>query len=455
MRLWHFLKEHMQCHLRQEVCENGTSATYGELIAFAESFAARLTGFRSCAVLCGSEMAASAALLSCFAAGVTAVPLSARYGEAHCQKILDTVSPDALITDTGGELRVTRLCGFGYREPLCRPALIMCTSGTTGTPKGAMLTESNVMTNVADIAAYFRLSADDRLLIARPLYHCAVLTGEWLTALVQGAGIRFYSGEYHPAFVLKLLKEHGITAFGGTPTWLSAMARFRRNGEGDSLRYIVVSGECLSAKTGLRIADAFKNAAIFHVYGLTEAGPRVAYLPPALFSGNADCVGVPLRSVSLRILADDGSPVKTGETGTLWVKGGNVMAGYYNDPDKTAEVIRDGWLCTGDLARFTEKGLLKILGRRDGLIIRAGMNIYPQEIEAALKADARVRELYVRGKKDAHDRTQIVLHIAGAFADTAEVRAMCRARLPAFQVPNEICLTDELPKNGSGKIIRR
>ena len=282
-----------------------------------------------------------------------------------------------------------------------------------------------------------------------------MLTGEWLTALVQGAGIRFYSGEYHPAFVLKLLKEHGITAFGGTPTWLSAMARFRRNGEGDSLRYIVVSGECLSAKTGLRIADAFKNAAIFHVYGLTEAGPRVAYLPPALFSGNADCVGVPLRSVSLRILADDGSPVKTGETGTLWVKGGNVMAGYYNDPDKTAEVIRDGWLCTGDLARFTEKGLLKILGRRDGLIIRAGMNIYPQEIEAALKADARVRELYVCGKKDAHDRTQIVLHIAGAFADTAEVRAMCRARLSAFQVPNEICLTDELPKNGSGKIIRR
>ena len=235
MRLWHFLKEHMQCHLRQEVCENGTSATYGELIAFAESFAARLTGFRSCAVLCGSEMAASAALLSCFAAGVTAVPLSARYGEAHCQKILDTVSPDALITDTGGELRVTRLCGFGYREPLCRPALIMCTSGTTGTPKGAMLTESNVMTNVADIAAYFRLSADDRLLIARPLYHCAVLTGEWLTALVQGAGIRFYLGEYHPAFVLKLLKEHGITAFGGTPTWLSAMARFREKRRGRQL----------------------------------------------------------------------------------------------------------------------------------------------------------------------------------------------------------------------------
>ena len=455
MKLWNYLKNKMQQNLQQKVCEGNASMTFEEMIVFAEEFSKELKGFRCCAILCQSEMAASMALLSCFAAGVTALPLSQRYGELHCNKILDVISPDAVITDQDGELQIFNIKDSTYVEPDVHPALIMCTSGTTGVPKGAMLTETNVMTNVSDIAEYFNILSSDSILISRPLYHCAVVTGEFLTALVKGTKVRFYSGTFNPAVVLKMLKDYDITAFCGTPTLLSLMARFKRKNDEDNLKHICISGECMSIETGLSIAEAFPNAEIYHIYGLTEACPRVAYLPPSKFKENADCVGVPLRSVSLKIVSDDGGLVGKNEIGVLWVKGDNVMAGYYKNPQKTNEVLKDGWLCTGDLALFTDEGFLKIKGRNDDLIIKAGMNIYPQEIESALKLDYRVKDVFVRGYTDDKLGVQIELNITGDFSDVSEVKDLCRINLSAYQVPTRINLLDEIPKNGSGKIIRR
>ena len=456
MKLWNYLKNKMQKNLQQEVCEGNTSMTFEEMIVFAEEFSKELKGFRCCAILCRSEMAASMALLSCFAAGVAALPLSQRYGELHCNKILDAIGVDAVITDQDGDFRIVYIKDSTYVEPDVHPALIMCTSGTTGVPKGAILTETNVMTNVSDIAEYFNIDSSDALLISRPLYHCAVLTGEFLTALVKGTKIRFYSGTFNPAVVLKMLKDYDITAFCGTPTLLSMMARFKRKSDADVLKHICISGECMSMETGLSIAEAFPDAEIYHIYGLTEACPRVAFLPPSKFKENADCVGVPLRSVSLKIVsADGGRLVRKNEIGVLWVKGDNVMAGYYKNPQKTNEVLKDGWLCTGDLALFTDEGFLKIKGRNDDLIIKAGMNIYPQEIESALKLDYRVKDVFVRGYTDDKLGVQIELNITGDFSDVSEVKDLCRINLSAYQVPTRINLLDEIPKNGSGKIIRR
>lgn len=455
MKLWNYLKNKMQKNLQQEVCEGNTSMTFEEMIVFAEEFSKELKGFRCCAILCRSEMAASMALLSCFAAGVAALPLSQRYGELHCNKILDEIEPDAVITDQDGEFQIVYIKDSTYVEPDVHPALIMCTSGTTGVPKGAILSEINVMTNVSDIAEYFDICSSDSILISRPLYHCAVLTGEFLTALVKGTKVRFYSGTFNPAVVLKMLKDYDITAFCGTPTLLSLMARFKRKNDEDNLKHICISGECMSIETGLSIAEAFPNAEIYHIYGLTEACPRVAYLPPSKFKENADCVGIPLRSVSLKIVSADGSLVGENEIGVLWVKGDNVMAGYYKNPQKTNEVLKDGWLCTGDLALFTDEGFLKIKGRNDDLIIKAGMNIYPQEIESALKLDYRVKDVFVRGYTDDKLGVQIELNITGDFSDVSEVKDLCRINLSAYQVPTRINLLDEIPKNGSGKIIRR
>lgn len=451
--LWKFLKHNMEQNQNQTVCDETTEMTFSELITFAESFSKGLKGIKCCAVLCKSELAAAKALLSCFAAGVTAVPLSQRYGELHCNKILDTITLDAIISDDNGTLEVISIPNSNYTEHDIHPALIMCTSGTTGVPKGAMLTEKNIVTNVSDIADYFNIGNRDTILIARPLYHCAVLTGEFLTALIKGTKIRFYSGTFNPAVVLKMIEDFNITVFCGTPTLLSMMARFKRND--NMLRHICVSGECMGYSTGQKIADAFNSADIYHIYGLTEASPRVAFLPPYNFGECADCVGVPLKSVSLKILNDDGKPIRKNEIGTLWVKGDNVMAGYYNEPEKTKEVLQKGWLCTGDLATFNNFGYLKIKGRNDDLIIKAGMNIYPAEIESVLKLDKRVRELYVCGKQDEKTGVKIVLTVAGNFNDVSEVKELCKASLPNYQMPAEIHLVDEIPKNGSGKIIRR
>ena len=451
MKLWKYLKNKMQLNLQQTVCEDSAIMTFEEMIVFAESFAKKLKGIKCCAILCKSEMAASMALLSCFAAEVTALPLSQRYGELHCNKILDTINPDAVITDQCGELQILHITDSAYSEPEEHPALIMCTSGTTGTPKGAMLTELNIMTNVADIALYI----SDTILISRPLYHCAVLTGEFLTALVKGVRIRFYSGAFNPMFILKLLKDYHITAFCGTPTLLRMMARSKRNQSADSLRHICISGECMDFDAGKKIAEAFPKAEIYHIYGLTEACPRVAYLPPSMFNQYADCVGIPLRSVSLKILSPEGQPTDLNEVGILWVKGNNVMAGYYNNPEKTAATIKDGWLCTGDLAMFNSAGLLKIKGRSDDLIIKAGMNIYPQEIESALRLDPRVREVYVCGNNTENLGMQIILTIVGDFSNVTEVKELCSLYLPAYQMPSHINLVNEIPKNGSGKIVRR
>lgn len=455
MKLWTYLQNKMQDNLQQLVCEDSAEMTFEELIIFAKAFSKELKGIKCCAILCKSEMAASLALLSCFAAEVTALPLSQRYGELHCNKILDTICPDAVITDSNGQFQIVRISNSTYKEPEVHPALIMCTSGTTGVPKGAMLTETNIVTNVSDIAVYFSIDHSDRILISRPLYHCAVLTGEFLTALVKGTRIYFDSGAFNPSHILSFIHKHRITAFCGTPTLLRMIVRFQRNQENASLKHLCISGECMSLEVGLQIASAFPNANIYHMYGLTEASPRISYLPPRLFKEYADCVGIPLRSVSLKVLSPEGKPVDLNEIGTLWVKGDNIMEGYYQDPQRTSDVIKDGWLCTGDLALFNKAGLLKIIGRSDDLIIKAGMNIYPQEIENALKLDPRVREVYVSSCKDKNHGTQIVLNISGDFLNTAQVKELCCTHLPAYQVPTRINLLDEIPKNSSGKIVRR
>lgn len=455
MKLWKYLKNKMQLNLHQTICEGNFEITYGEAIMISEDFAKKLKGIKCCAILCQFEMAAGIALLSCFAAGVTAVPLSQRYGEYHSNKILDEISPDAIITDIGGELQIVYISDSRYVQPKIHPALIMCTSGTTGKPKGAMLTELNIITNVSDIAFYFGIDNSDSLLILRPLYHCAVLTGEFLVGLIKGSKIRFYSGDFNPAKALELLKKYRITAFCGTPTLLNMISYFKKAGDEYRVKHICISGECMGKEVAGTIYKAFSGARIYHVYGLTEASPRVTYLPPELFEEFGDCVGLPLMSVSLKIVSEEGSEVNKEQVGMLWIKGDNVMAGYYNNAKKTSEILKDGWLCTGDMAMFNRVGLLKIMGRSDDMIIRAGMNIYPQEIECALRGDPRVIDVLVSGKPDEYSGSSIVLDIVGEFSDLNEVRRLCRDCLPTYQMPSKINLLKEIPKTGSGKIIRR
>ncbi len=455
MNLWNFIKDRMLKNPTQNISENKASLSFEDTVIWAEIFAKKLSGIKCCAILCNSEMAASMSLLACFAAGVTAVPLSMRYGEIHCNKILDTIDPDGIIMDVDGEIAVYELKDSKYIAPKNHPALIMCTSGTTGTPKGAMLSESNIFTNVSDIADYFKITTADTILISRPLYHCAVLTGEFLTSLIKGTNIRFYSKEFNPGKMISLINEYKITVFCGTQTLIAFMALFNRKEFTKTLNHICISGECMHEEVGKKIRTAFPKCNIYHVYGLTEASPRVSYLPPEYFADYPDCVGIPLKSVSIKILNNDGLPCNKNEEGILYIKGENVMMGYYNEPRKTRKVLKDNWLCTGDIAFINDAGFLKIKGRNDDLIIKAGMNIYPAEIEGTLKQDTRIKEVLIYGVENRLFGTQIGMKIVGEFSSIEEIKKLCINLLPTFQVPTIIELVDELPKNASGKIIRR
>lgn len=455
MILWNSLRERMMRNLSQTVCESDAQITFEELIVFAEHFASQIRDESCCAIYCHSEMATAISILACLAAEVTAVPLSPRYGENHTKRILKHISPTSLITDLGGELGIYSISDSEYVVPEKHPAFIMCTSGTTGNPKGVMLGEKGILTNIRDISGYMKISHNDSILIARPLYHSAVLTGEFLTSLYNGVKIVFHSGSFNPPIISELIKRHHISIFCGTPTLISVFARLSENSTKEYLKHIVISGECMSEDTGHKIVRAFPKSMIYYVYGLTEASPRVCYLPPEHFDSSPDCVGVPLATVSIKIIDSSGKKVKNNTPGILWVKGPNIMLGYYNDHELTKAVKQNDWLCTGDIAVRNKKGWLKILGRNDDMIIRAGMNIYPQEIENELMKDNRVREAAAYGySTDAVDK-RIGLMISGDFADIKEVKQLCIDTLPVYQIPTKIELLDELPKNESGKIIRR
>lgn len=454
MRLWDELKAAMCEHPDSLVSEGTRRYTFAELIEKVEGLADTLHA-ECYAIDCQSELNAAHALLACLAAGKTAVPLSHRYGEIHNKRILNFVQPPFILSDVDEGVHA-QISGYdGYKMPENPPALIMCTSGTTGHPKGVMLSEENIRCNLSDIGVYFHICSDDRVFITRPLYHCAVLTGEFLISLLVGCDIIFYSDSFNPATMLRCLDETGATVWGNTPTlWKSICTLAHAMKMPIHLRVLMVSGEVLHKSVAEVLRRTFPIADIYHVYGLTEASPRVASLPPAEFDLYFDTIGYPLRGVTCRIIDDLDRVVRPGEIGELIIRGDNVMNGYYLDEKATEQAMIDGWLRTGDMASVDGRGHITIHGRKDAMIIRAGMNIYPAEIEQALRADERVKDLYVYGKPDPMFGETIALVISGAFTDEKEVRQMCVKRLPQYEQPSHIILQENLRYTASGKLIR-
>lgn len=454
MYLWKVLKKAMTEHPGQTIGEGNAIITYDEVVVFTELLANKIKNEKCCVVACSSELANALAILACFAAGVTAVPVSCRYGEKHYKRIIEYISPTAIITQTEEKFNVIQCESEGF-ELSVQPAVIMCTSGTTGKPKGVMLSEKNLLTNVKDILAYMTVEKNDNILISRPLQHSAVLTGELLVSLLRGLNISFYSGTFNPYSLLNIIEEKKIDVFCGTPTMIKTIVKADKKHQACRLKVLCVSGECMSYEVGNAIGKFFTKTKIYHVYGLTEAGPRVSFLSPDKFLTYPDFVGIPLQSIEIKIVDSSGKQARTNEVGELLVKGNNVMMGYFKEPQKTNEVLVNGWLYTGDLALITENGLLKIIGRRDEMIIRAGINIYPQEIEGILKKDTRTKAAYVYGITDKNGDTQIAVDIVGDFKNKREVKMMCVENLSEYQIPSVINIVDKLETSANGKTLRK
>lgn len=338
------------------------------------------------------------------------------------------------------------------------PATILYTSGTTGSPKGVLLSHRNLVSNVLTVVAYLRLTPADRVLHALPFYYSygnSVLH----THLAAGATVIIEPGLVYPHRVLERMAVEQATGFSGVPaTYALLLSRARLDRYSlSSLRYLTQAGGAMAPADILRVRELLPKAAFFVMYGQTEASSRLTYLPPERLADKLGSVGRPIAGTELRVVGADGQPLAPNQIGQVCVRGPGVMLGYWNDPDATRQVLRDGWLWTGDLGRLDEEGFLYLHGRACELIKTGAHRVSPAEIEEVLLGLDGVAEAVAAGIPDPLLGQAIKVWLVpqpGARLGAREVLAHCRRHLPLYKVPKQVAFTAELPRTASGKIRR-
>ena len=473
--MWRFLCERMRMFGDSTLKDQDKRYPYSLFVKMAEEHGCKLKTalppHAKCAVLCDSGLHTALAILSCWYAKLVPIPMSKHYGERHCSAIRELTEPDCIICDSvfhDSDALTYRidLGEFTRNAPIFAPeadlrdvALIMCTSGTTGKPKGAMITVDGLQANILAISDYFALNRSDTILIARPLYHCAVLTGELLISLYLGLNICFYDEKYNPSNVIGLCDRFRITVLCGTPTLFRQISLLsKRTKIKLPLRVVALSGECLTREVAVQIREALPETILYHVYGLTEAAPRVAYLPPDQFDSMPEFVGLPLKNTQIKIVDCETFRERSPKTaGVVIINAPSLMKGYYRNPERTAQVFRDGWLNTGDVGFLDEDGYLQILARTDDMIIKAGMNMYPKEIENAISTLPEISDVVAYGVK-AQTGQEIAVHVvlSNGYENTT-VKQLLHAFtgvLPNHQMPAQVHIVAALERNSSGKLVR-
>ncbi|WP_372346844.1 long-chain fatty acid--CoA ligase [Streptomyces sp. KL116D] len=342
-------------------------------------------------------------------------------------------------------------------------AVVFYTSGTTGQPKGVMLTHRNILYNVERmVTTPYAFRRDDVLLGCLPLSHgfgqiCGMLTG--FRAGISIVMMPRFSGRE----ALDLMTEHGCTVFMGVPTmYFKLLDAVADGGPVPRLDRVFSGGSALPVKTLDDVSDTF-GCPVYEGYGMTETSCSVAYHYPGL-TFRPGTVGVPITGVTVgtaRPNADGIELLPVGEVGEIVVRGPSVMAGYLGRPDLTAEVLTDGWFRTGDLGRLDDDGYLSVVGRKKDLILRGGYNVYPREVEELLVGHPAVAQVAVIGVPHpvlGEEVWAIVVPARpqdlAAGADE-EIVEWARQRLAAYKYPRRVEFTDALPVGSSGKVLKR
>ncbi|MEW6410822.1 MAG: long-chain fatty acid--CoA ligase [Nitrospirota bacterium] len=338
-------------------------------------------------------------------------------------------------------------------------AVIIYTSGTTGFPKGAMLTHSNLISNVIACREAIEVTDKDRMLLFLPMFHSFTFTVCVLVPLSVGARIIILPSVRPFSQLIKALLLERITIFVAVPAIYNILLKRRIPWillKFFNLRLCVSGAAPLSEDILRRFEERFQIPLI-EGYGLSEASPVVS-VNPLKGVRKAGSVGLPLPGVSVRIVSDDGTELPAGEVGEIVVSGPNVMRGYGGNPQETEKTLRNGWLFTGDLGRIDNDGYLYIVDRKKDMIIVNGMNVYPREIEEVLLRHQKVSEVAVIGIPD-KDTGEIpkafVVLKDGQISTPKEIRDYCREHLAIFKVPKQVEFRDSLPKNPTGKILKR
>lgn len=335
------------------------------------------------------------------------------------------------------------------------PWVICYTGGSTGIPKGALLTHGSILANAVNTVASWDLASTDVAILNAPLFHVGGLSV--LTApLVLAGGRSIVCEGFDPEQVLSLCETAGVTAFFGVPTMFLALLEHPRfaTAKLGGLKLVISGGAPCPAAIFDRMQARglpFKQG-----YGLTEAGPNTFWLPEGEAAQKPGAVGYPLFGIDTRVVDEAGADVGPGVAGELWIRGAHVFGGYFGLPDETEKALSGGWLHTGDLALRDEDGAHWIVGRLKDVIISGGENVYPAEVEGVLSLHPQVAEVCVIGVP--HDKWGEVgraVVVARGEADAESVLAYGRERLAKFKVPKDVVFTDALPRTGAGKVDRR
>ena len=339
-------------------------------------------------------------------------------------------------------------------------AVLLYTSGTTGFPKGAMLTHGNLISNAKACHNVIPLSGKDRILLFLPLFHSFSFTICVILPIYAGATIVLLRSVKPFSKVINSVFRDRITFFVAVPTVYTILSKKKVP---LVLRYLLrfllsikvcISGAAALPEATIREFEKRFKLPLLEGYGLSEASPAVA-VNPLKGIRKPGSVGPPLPGVEVAVIGKDGNKLPAGEVGELIVKGPNIMKGYYNRDEETAAVLKDGWLYTGDMAKLDEDGYIYIVDRKKDLIIIDGMNVYPREIEEFIIKHPSVDECAMAGVPDGRGSEISMLFIkrkGDADVDEQEIRNYMKGRLARFKIPRRIIFIDEFPKTATGKI---
>jgi long-chain acyl-CoA synthetase len=337
-------------------------------------------------------------------------------------------------------------------------AVILYTSGTTGTPKGAELTHDNLYENARVTATtLFEFHEDDVVLGALPLFHAFGQTCA-LNASVYAGALLTMLPRFDPVKGLEVVQRDGVTVFEGVPTMFNAFLHLdsRKDYDVSSLRVCCSGGAAIPVEVLRGFEEEF-GCTVLEGYGLSETSPVASFNHPHGIR-KAGSIGTPIQGVEMKVGDDEGNEVPRGEVGQIFIRGHNVMKGYWQRPDATSEVMRDGWFATGDMATRDEDGLFSIVDRKKDMIIRGGYNVYPREIEEVLYEHPAVLEAAVIGVPHASLGEEVAAAVVarpGETIDLDELKAYVKEQVAGYKYPRVIWLVDELPKGPTGKILKR
>ncbi|MEU6715582.1 long-chain fatty acid--CoA ligase [Nonomuraea sp. NPDC046802] len=412
-----------------------------------------------------------------FAAGLLGavfVPLNTRLTAQELRFILEDAQAEVVLLGEGqsGEglpgrhvpaAAYEELLASGSPEPIDKPVsqddvcLIMYTSGTTGRPKGAMLTHANLTWNTVNLLVDVPFAHDEVTLISAPLFHIAALAQTLVPTVLKG-GRAILEPSFDVARTFDLIEAERVTVMFGVPSMFGFLARSSRWAGADlsSLRHLLCGGAPVPEPLIRLYQD--RGLTFLQGYGMTETAPGALFLGAERSVDKAGSAGVPCFFSDVRLVGPDGSPARPGEPGEVYVQGPNVMPGYWRRPEESARVLSpDGWFRSGDVGIADEDGYVRISDRLNDVIISGGENVYPAEVESALYEHVAVAECAVIGVPDdkwGEVGKALVVVRSGVQVGADELLTHLDGRLARFKIPKFLEFIPELPKNAAGKILK-